>query len=266
MAKLKFNPANYQDLGAYALLKNIVENGHLIAEDSNSSLFPNGVKIIEDTTYTLSSSDAGYCLVATNANTHFIMPSIIPFKEGDIIGITADLDVTTFDLNSIATDIELFTGELSENGETIILQCVDVEGLNMLPLSAIIDDNGTLKTLNKYLYDKVSATPKIYEAVISQTGTDAPSLNFLFKDDLGDITFTRQDEGMYKIESAGGKFSSGEKSSLQWSFYNINYRSYITTSFEKDDDYAYLIRTYDSSGVLTDGQMTPITIKITVYP
>lgn len=33
MAKLKFNPANYQDLGAYALLKNIVENGHLVAED-----------------------------------------------------------------------------------------------------------------------------------------------------------------------------------------------------------------------------------------
>ena len=120
----------------------------------SNTIFSNGVKIIEDTTYTLSSSDAGYCLVATNANTHFIMPSIIPFKEGDIIGITADLDVTTFDLNSIATDIELFTGELSENGETIILQCVDVEGLNMLPLSAIIDDNGTLKTLNKYLYDK----------------------------------------------------------------------------------------------------------------
>ena len=146
MAKLKFNPVGYQDLGAYALLKNIVENGHLIAEDSNSLLFP------------------------------------------------------------------------------------------------------------------------IYEAVISQTGTDAPSLNFLFKDDLGDITFTRQDEGMYKIESAGGKFSSAEKSSLQWSFYDSSFRTHITTSFEKDDDYAYLIRTYDSSGVLTDGQMTPITIKITVYP
>lgn len=34
MAKLKFTPAGYQDLGAYALLKNVVENGHLIAEDS----------------------------------------------------------------------------------------------------------------------------------------------------------------------------------------------------------------------------------------
>lgn len=34
MAKLKFNPAAYQDLGAYALLKNVVENGHLVAEDS----------------------------------------------------------------------------------------------------------------------------------------------------------------------------------------------------------------------------------------
>jgi hypothetical protein len=33
MAKLKFNPVGYQDLGAYALLKNIVENEHLIAED-----------------------------------------------------------------------------------------------------------------------------------------------------------------------------------------------------------------------------------------
>lgn len=34
MAKLKFSPEGYQDLGAYALLKNIVENGHLIAEDT----------------------------------------------------------------------------------------------------------------------------------------------------------------------------------------------------------------------------------------
>lgn len=36
MAKLKFNPAAYQDLGAYALLKNVVENGHLVAEDAIS--------------------------------------------------------------------------------------------------------------------------------------------------------------------------------------------------------------------------------------
>lgn len=35
MAKLKFNPPGYQDLGAYALLKNVVENEHLIAEDSS---------------------------------------------------------------------------------------------------------------------------------------------------------------------------------------------------------------------------------------
>ena len=33
MGKLKFSPEGYQDLGAYALLKNVMENGNLIAED-----------------------------------------------------------------------------------------------------------------------------------------------------------------------------------------------------------------------------------------
>ena len=37
MAKLKFNPQGYQDLGAYALLKNVVENGYLVTEDISGS-------------------------------------------------------------------------------------------------------------------------------------------------------------------------------------------------------------------------------------
>ncbi len=129
----------------------------------SSALFPNGVKVIEDTAYLLSSADAGYYLVAINPNTHFIMPTPCPFSVGDVIGLAGDLDTTTFDVSSTVTDIQIFTGQLPENGETFIMQCVDVgAGAEMLPLTAIIDDNGTFKTLNKYLYDK-TVTPPAYD-------------------------------------------------------------------------------------------------------
>lgn len=135
-----------------------------------STIFPNGVKIIEDTAYLLSSADAGYYLVAINPNTHFIMPTPCPFSVGDVIGFSGDLDTTTFDLSSTVTDIQMFTGQLSENGETFIMQCVDVGGgAEMLPLSAIINDNGTFKTLNKYLYDNQAFTT--VPSSSSDTGT-----------------------------------------------------------------------------------------------
>lgn len=134
-----------------------------------STIFQNGVKIIEDTTYTLSNEDAGYYLVAINPNTHFIMPTPCPFSVGDVIGLSGDLDTTTFDLSSTVTDIQMFTGQLSETGETFIMQCVDVGGgAEMLPLSAIIDDNGTLKTLNKYLYDNQAFT-KLTDSLSTKT-------------------------------------------------------------------------------------------------
>ena len=100
------------------------------------------------------------------------MPEIIPFTVGNIIGFSGDLDTTTFDLSSTVTDIQMFTGQLSETGETFIMQCVDVgAGAEMLPLSAIKDDNGTLKTLNKYLYDQLQSIGQI----ISDTATQIRS-------------------------------------------------------------------------------------------
>jgi len=171
-----------------------------------SALFPNGVKIIEDTAYLLSSADAGYDLVAINPNTHFIMPDTCPFSVGDVIGFSGDLDATTFDLSSSVTDIQMFTGQFSETGETVILQCVDVgEGAEMLPLSAIIDDNGTFKTLNKYLYDNQGGG-----AFIPLSGTEVgkPVTGNI---EMNDGTFITTSGGMYVGSDSYFGFAAGDE-------------------------------------------------------
>lgn len=172
---------DYNDLSVYAVGDGVTITGDgttgnpfvaVGGGDVNSSIFPNGVKIIEDTAYTLSSVDAGYDLVAINANTHFIMPPTCPFSVGDVVGLSGDLDFITFDISSIVTNIQLHTGQFSETGETVIMQCIDVgAGAEMLLLSSIIDDNGTLKTLNKYLYDKtVTNSGYILTGLVPYTG------------------------------------------------------------------------------------------------
>jgi len=155
---------------------------------NNSAIFPNGVKIISDTQYTLSSNDAGYYLVSISPNTHFIMPNTCPFSVGDVIGLYADLDTTTFDISSSVTGIELFTGQSSENGETFIMQCVDVGGgAEMLPLSAIKDDNGVLKTLNKYLYDQLNTIDQRISDTATQIRSEIPDVsNFATTSNLAD--------------------------------------------------------------------------------
>lgn len=160
---------------------------------NNSAIFPNGAKIIEDTAYVLSSADAGYELVAINANTHFIMPDPCPFSVGDIIGLSGDLDTTTFDLSSSVTDIELFTGQYSENGETVTLQCVDIGvGAEMLPLTAIKDDNGVLKTLNKYLYDQLNTIDQRISDTATQIRSEIPDVsNFITGSSTNTLTNKR---------------------------------------------------------------------------
>lgn len=191
---------------------------------------------------------------------------ISDYQNGDDFTNVADVQSGTINTNGC---IFIATGDTPTNWSNN----TGLKLRNDEPLATVFIDTETNPTRRDFFQLTVDTQgniwkrelPKEFSAVISQANTDDPIVEYLRKDDFDDITLTRQGVGMYKIESAGGQFGTGNTTSLIWSYYNINFRTHITTSFERDDNYAYLIRTYDSSGVLADGQMTPIEIKITVY-
>ncbi len=227
-------------------------NPIISATDSSSALFPNGFEFIS-TSRDFQAGDAGKLLII-NDGVLLSMPETNPFTTSTTFGVlSANIDIASFNLGFEQDYIKQLDAEV-----TILQAFVGLDVLSIVS-SGVSDD----KTALRYLYDKVNA--RIYEAIISQTGTDAPTVVYTVKDDLnGDITFTRTDVGDYRVNSSAGLFFV-EKASMQIGYYGTTYRNHISTYYEANDNYSWFLKTYDDTGTLADNAMTHITIKITVY-
>lgn len=153
----------------------------------SNTIFPNGGKIIEDTTYEITHSDAGYLLYFPYETT--VTHSIAnPLIESDVIG------VQFYDPNSIitmdATLVELYlysqlqSGD-AEKGEVAIFQAIqDGEILPLFGLKTDESDGGKLKTITRYLYDKdtlslgTGVTTYLAQTRAFQTLTDGATVTY----------------------------------------------------------------------------------------
>lgn len=171
MAKLKFNPNGYQDLGAYALLKNIVENGHLIAEDTGGEMFPNGFKEVT-ASRDFQSSDVDYLLAVISPDVQLTMPEASPFTNGQTLAVLSFAANTSVVTVYSGAPLNLLGGE--NVNEVVQFKYQDGE-LFIINTGQVFDFTDTLrKTALRYLMDKDAALEETAGKII----------------DLGTITYT----------------------------------------------------------------------------
>lgn len=78
--------------------------------------------------------------------------------------------------------------------------------------SGVVYDTTDFRIVSGGGYDTVklkNEPPKEYIAILTQTGTSAPTATIL-KDDFGDISFSYIADGQYTATSAGAKFTVGK--------------------------------------------------------
>lgn len=106
-------------------------------------------------------------------------------------------------------------------------------------------------------------SPKVYSAVISQSGASAPSIDRLLKDDLTTVFFKRGGTGTYSIES-NAKFTVGKTEVLFGPQLFVDNGCVFGFRFISNS----LIELYTyktGEAALRDEIMRECTIKVTVY-
>jgi len=107
---------------------------------------------------------------------------------------------------------------------------------------------------------------RVYTARISQTGTDAPTEDYVYENTLGAVTWTYSSEGEYYLNSASNVFDVDKTTTIQGVLIIGDPTSapkYIQGNWFSAD--VFHIRTGDGAGNLVDGLLSGYTIEIRVY-
>ena len=107
---------------------------------------------------------------------------------------------------------------------------------------------------------------KVYTALLTQTGTTAP-VAIVLQNTLGvTVTYGYTATGVYSIE-LGTAYASGKVGIFISPFGNSNnYALSSTIGFQYDGTTGYILRTFDSTGALSDKGLGNTMIEIRVYP
>lgn len=119
----------------------------------------------------------------------------------------------------------------------------------------------------KMLQDKInllighipSVPSKVYRALISQTGTDAPTVVIL-ENTIGNIVWTRDSAGTY-FGTLAGAFTTG-KVFLP----SLDQRHNSEIDLLAGDENYVEVNSYDASDVLADDLLAGRSLEIRVYP
>lgn len=128
-----------------------------------------------------------------------------------------------------------------------------------------LDDTTTL--LSNLLIGVTGQPYKVYTAIISQTGGNAPTATVLQNTIHPDLTWGYNASGRYGISTGGTNvFTASKTITTQGSLVN-NTGAIIGSIYgERDDDTVYKIYTWDNNiGDYYDGLLTNYTIEIRVY-
>lgn len=106
---------------------------------------------------------------------------------------------------------------------------------------------------------------KVYTALLTQSGTDAP-VAIVLQNTLGvTVTYGYTATGVYSIE-LGTAYASGKVGIFISPFGNSNnYALSSTIGFQYDGTTGYILRTFDSTGALSDKGLGNTMIEIRVY-
>jgi len=105
-------------------------------------------------------------------------------------------------------------------------------------------------------YETVSNVAKKYVAVISQTGSDAPTA-IVLQNSIGDVIWSRLSAGIYEL-TLNGAFTTDKVAYTTGGFYGFYGIGYNNNRLRIDQ--------YDPTETPADGWITNATIDITIYP
>lgn len=105
---------------------------------------------------------------------------------------------------------------------------------------------------------------KTYVAIVSQTGTSAPTVNTLLYNNLGDtVTYTYSGVGEYNIKIGSHLFTT-DKTVLMVSA-GRRQTSNVTLATTIANDETLTLYSYNPSGTATNGLINQVVIEIRVY-
>jgi hypothetical protein len=121
------------------------------------------------------------------------------------------------------------------------------------------------KTEHYTIEDLAAARPyKVYTAIISQSGTSAPTVDVLLENTLEDtITFTYNAPGEYYINSANNKFTSNKTVIMVSPGRRLSANVTIGTTIAGTS--GIVLHSHLASGTLTNSLLSGVSVEIRVY-
>ena len=191
------------------------------------------------------------------------------YKAGAFLIVEDTVNGTLFELNSSDVQIK------KENANVDLYNIINADGQSVLKvnLSEIVDANGDAyieNDWNTFRFEQVGAQnttdvsavkPKVYKALLTQTGTAAPTAVVL-ENTLGDIVWTRDGIGQY-LGTLSSAFTLN-KTALQSGQNYGNLGNEITYLYYADSN-SLILETIDD-GTYRDGSLGSTLIWIEVYP
>jgi len=191
------------------------------------------------------------------------------YKAGAFLIVEDTVNGTLFELNSSDVQIK------KENANVDLYNIINADGQSVLKvnLSEIVDANGDAyieNDWNTFRFEQVGAQnttdvsavkPKVYKALLTQTGTAAPTAVVL-ENTLGDIVWTRDGIGQY-LGTLSSAFTLN-KTALQSGQNYGNLGKEITYLYYADSN-SLILETIDD-GTNRDGSLGSTLILIEVYP
>ena len=191
---------------------------------------------------------------------------LVPFQTGNgtpledtIVAVSSDSVVKT---RTQQSNVILGNADVKGRGNVIgqnVKAVVEGNG-QALAEDGITTKNLQVETINGQSVSNALPTYSKYIALISQTGTNDPTLSIL-ENDLGDLVFTRAAIGRYEATLTGAFPTQGQ---VYLMVSNSQVDTYLRIFWTSTDTIE--IRTLDFTNTLTDGLLDYNTLEIRVYP
>jgi hypothetical protein len=191
---------------------------------------------------------------------------LVPFQTGNgtpledtIVAVSSDSVVKT---RTQQSNVILGNADVKGRGNVIgqnVKAVVEGNG-QALAEDGITTKNLQVETINGQSVSNALPTYSKYIALISQAGTNDPTLSIL-ENDLGDLVFTRAAIGRYEATLTGAFPTQGQ---VYLMVSNSQVDTYLRIFWTSTDTIE--IRTLDFTNTLTDGLLDYNTLEIRVYP
>jgi len=191
---------------------------------------------------------------------------LVPFQTGNgtaledtIVAVSSDSVIRT---RTQQSNVILGNADVKGRGNVIgqnVKAVVEGNG-QALAEDGITTKNLQIETINGQSVSNALPTYSKYIALISQTGTNDPTLSIL-ENDLGDLVFTRAAIGRYEATLTGAFPTQGQ---VYLMVANSQVDTYLRIFWTSTDTIE--IRTLDFTNTLTDGLLDYNTLEIRVYP